>query len=96
MDKSTILAELRRVKPELMKAYGLTELALFGSYSRNEQTPESDIDLLVDFEPAIAKNFFQCAYRLQELFSQKKVQLVVKDGIKPKYFEVIKPDLLYA
>jgi predicted nucleotidyltransferase len=96
MDKATILMELRRVKPELMKAYGLTELALFGSYSRDEQTPQSDIDLMVDFEPVIADNFFQCAFQLQDLFASKKVQIVMKDAIKPRYFEAIKPDLLYA
>ena len=61
MDKSIILAELKRVKPELMKAYGLKELALFGSYSRDEQTPQSDIDLLVDFDKVDFHNFFNCA-----------------------------------
>jgi predicted nucleotidyltransferase len=96
MDKATILSTLRRVKPEFQQKYGLTEIALFGSYSRDEQTPESDIDLMVDFEPIVAKNFFQCAYMLEELFTGKKVQPVLKDGIKPRYFEAIKPDLIYA
>lgn len=96
MDKAIILDELKRIKPELMNAYGLTELALFGSYSRDEQTPQSDIDLMVDFNPIIADNFFHCAYKLQELFANKRVQIVMRDGIKPRYFEAIKPDLLYA
>jgi predicted nucleotidyltransferase len=47
MDKSTILSELKRVKPELINKYGLASLALFGSYSRDEQSKESDIDLLL-------------------------------------------------
>lgn len=96
MNKSTILSELKRVKPELANKYGLSSLALFGSYSRDEQTVESDIDLLVDFEKIIAKKFFHCAFELQDLFAGKKVQIVMKDGIKPKYFEAIKPDLIYA
>ena len=96
MDKSIILSELKRVKPELANKYGLSSLALFGSYSRDEQSAESDIDLLVDFEPIIADNFFNCAFRLQDLFAEKKVQIVMRDGIKPKYFEAIKPDLIYA
>ncbi len=84
------------MKPELVNKYGLSSLALFGSYSRDEQTVESDIDLLVDFEKIIAKKFFHCAFELQGLFAGKKVQIVMKDGIKPKYFEAIKPDLIYA
>lgn len=96
MDKSIILSELKRVKPELMKAYGLTELALFGSYSRDEQTSESDIDLLVDFRDVNADNFFDCIFKLEDTFPKKKVQVVTRNGIKPKYLEAIKHDLIYA
>jgi predicted nucleotidyltransferase len=96
MDKATILSTLRQVKPELQQRYGLTEIALFGSYSRDEQTPESDIDLMLYFERLNADNFFECAYTLENLFRGKKVQVVSKGGIKPRYFEAIKPDLLYA
>jgi uncharacterized protein len=35
----------------LAKRYGVTELRLFGSVARGEDTPESDIDFLVDMEP---------------------------------------------
>jgi predicted nucleotidyltransferase len=31
--------------------FGIRNVGLFGSYGRNEQSVESDIDLLVDFEP---------------------------------------------
>ena len=96
MNKSIILSELKKVKPVLSNKYGLTTLALFGSYSRDEQTPQSDIDLMVDFQPIIAKNFFNCVFELEDLFAGKKVQVVMKDGIKPRYFEAIKPDLIYA
>lgn len=96
MDKAIILAELKRVKPELQRKYGLSEIALFGSYSRDEQTPESDIDLMIDFEKLDVHKFFECAYTLEDLFKDKKVQIVTKGGIKPRYFEAIKPDLLYA
>ena len=96
MDKATILSELKRVKPELAKAYGLTELALFGSYSRDEQTPQSDIDLMVDFDVPHFNTFFDCVSTLKDLFKEKEVQVVTKGGIKPQYFNAIKTDLLYA
>lgn len=64
MDKAVILSQLRRVKPELQQKYGLLEIALFGSHSRYEQMPESDIDLMVGFEKVDADNFFSCAFAL--------------------------------
>ena len=96
MDKATILAELKRVKPQLERKYGLSEIALFGSYSRDEQTPESDIDLLINFKEVNASNFFGCVFTLEDIFPDKKVQVVTRGGIKPKYFEAIKSDLIYA
>jgi predicted nucleotidyltransferase len=96
MDKATILSTLRRVKPQLQQKYGLSQIALFGSYSRDEQTPESDIDLMVDFNTVSYRNFFDCAYTLEKTFSNKKVQVVIRDGIKPRYFEAIKSDLIYV
>jgi predicted nucleotidyltransferase len=96
MNKSTILSEFKRVKPELANKYGLSSFALFGSYSRDEQTVESDSDLLVDFEKTDVHNFFNCAFALEDMLKDKKVHIVTRDGIKPKYFEVIKQDLLYA
>jgi len=96
MMRSDVISKLKSIKPELQKKYGLTTLALFGSYSRNEQRPDSDIDLLIDFDKIDVHNFFNCAFDLEDLFKDKKVQIVTKDGIKPKYFEVIKQELLYA
>lgn len=96
MDKATILAKLRRIKPELEQKYGLSEIALFGSYSRDEQTPESDIDLLIDFKKVTARYFFDCVFLLEDTFPEKEIQIVTRSGIKPKYFEAIKPDLIYA
>ena len=47
INKTEILNKLRAVKPSLQEKYYLTELALFGSYARNEQTDQSDIDIMV-------------------------------------------------
>ena len=96
MDRAMILAKLSWIKPQLQSKYGLTEIALFGSYSRDEQTTQSDIDLMVDFENITYRNLFDCAVELENLFKGKKVQVVTRDGIKPRYFEAIKPDLRYA
>ena len=96
MNKADIIYKLKQLKPGLVRKYGLTELALFGSYSRDEQKPDSDIDLLIDLKIPNADYFFDCAFALQDSFKDKKVEIVTADGIKPGYFEAIKPDLVYV
>ncbi len=96
MDKVVILQKLRKLKPIFQQNYGLSEIALFGSYSRDEQTEESDIDIMVDFSNPIGIEYFDLVYALNDSFKNSKVQVVSKKGIKPKYFDRLKQDLLYA
>ncbi|MBN8673729.1 MAG: nucleotidyltransferase domain-containing protein [Chitinophagales bacterium] len=95
-DKHSILATLKRVKPSLEKKYGVKDLALFGSYSRNAAVEgKSDVDVMVDFSQPIGLAFVDLADEL-ELLLQLKVDLISRGGIKPKYFRVIEPDLIYV
>ncbi len=96
MDKQLIIQQLKKVKPVLSEKYGLTDLALFGSYSRNEETDLSDIDIMVDYKSPMGLKYFDMVYELEDMFKEKKVQVVSRVGIKPKYFERIKHDLIYA
>jgi predicted nucleotidyltransferase len=49
MNKDQVIAKLREHEPEL-KAAGIVRLSVFGSVARGENTPESDVDLLADFD----------------------------------------------
>ena len=94
-DRQIILATLKQAKPLLEKKYGIKDLALFGSYSRNEAVAgKSDVDVMVDFTQPIGLAFVDLADELEQLL-QMKVDLVSRGGIKPKYFSVIEPDLIY-
>ncbi len=66
MNKQYILQKLRHLKPELQVKYGVSELALFGSYSRDEQTLESDLDIMVDFNKPVGIEFFDVVYLLKD------------------------------
>jgi uncharacterized protein len=48
--KDYILATIKSSKSELLR-FGIRNIGLFGSYVRNEQSANSDIDILIDFEP---------------------------------------------
>jgi predicted nucleotidyltransferase len=71
-------------------------LALFGSYSRDQQTKESDIDIMIDFSRPVGIEYMEVVYLLKEAFATVDVQVVSKKAIKAKYYERLKNDLLYA
>ena len=96
MDKQFILQRLRTLKPGLQEKYGVSELALFGSYSRDEQTHESDIDIMIDFYKPVGIEFLEVVYLLKDEFTSIEVQVVSKKAIKEKYYNRLKQDLLYA
>jgi len=52
-DKNEILKILKEIKPDLEKDYNITEIGLFGSYLRGEQTQKSDIDILLDHKSGL-------------------------------------------
>lgn len=95
MDKTEIIQKLKTIKPVLQQKYGVYELALFGSYSRDEQTAASDIDIMVAYRKKMGMQFLDMIYELDDLFNQQ-VQVVSKQGIKEKYFNAIKGDLIYV
>ncbi len=82
--RAIILKTLKASKLKLSK-FGIRNVGLFGSYLRNEQSSESDIDLLIDFEPE-KENFdnFMAAYDLfEKIFKNEKIEVVTKNGLSP-------------
>jgi len=93
--KQHILQELSDSKDRLFSKYGIKEMAVFGSVSREENTDESDLDILVDFNRQIGIEFIDLADELEALLNMK-IDLVSKGGLKEKYFRVIEKDLSYV
>lgn len=93
------LSEIKRLlqlnKNKLAAKYSLKNLALFGSFTRDEATEQSDLDILVEFEKPIGLDFVLLADELEEILGVK-VDVVTPDAIKPKMFEYIKRDLQYV
>ncbi len=77
---------------ETIKSFGVTQIGLFGSYVRNEQTSTSDIDFLVDIvkEKKTLKNYIDFCDLLESLFVNNKIDIVSKKGIS----EFIGPHIL--
>jgi predicted nucleotidyltransferase len=90
-----IKADLSLLKDELDKRFGVSAIGLFGSITRDDFTEKSDIDILIDFSRPIGMEFFTLADLLESRL-KRKVDLITLDGIKPRYFEAIKKDLIYV
>lgn len=81
MTKAEILSKLTELKPTLYRDYAVTEIGLFGSYSDNSNTEESDIDILIELEKPIGWRFFTLELFLEDVF-KKKIDLVTKNALK--------------
>ncbi|MGH7253083.1 MAG: nucleotidyltransferase family protein [Nitrospiraceae bacterium] len=74
---------LRERMPELKDRYKVTSMGLFGSYVRQAQRKKSDLDLLVEFqEPPSLLTFLRLEHDLSDLLGVK-VDLVMKDALRP-------------
>ncbi len=81
--KKEILSIIREKQREI-KTLGVKQLGLFGSFVRDEQNAESDIDVLVEFEAGQKSfdNFIQLSFLLED-FLQHPVELVTAESLSP-------------
>ena len=95
--KSTILSIISNNKTKFA-SFGVKKIGLFGSYVRNEQQPQSDIDILVDFEPEkeTFDNFMNVHNYLEELFLNEKIEVVTVNGLSPYIGKYILNEVNYV
>ncbi len=82
-------------KSRLISTYGLKNIAIFGSYSRDQQNDASDLDILVEFSRPVGIEFIDLAEELEGLLNIK-VDLVSRNGVRPEYLKQIESDLNYV
>jgi len=78
-----------------IRAYGVRRIGLFGSCARGEETEESDLDFVVEFEKKSFDAYMDLKAFLEERF-QRKVDLVIADAIKPRLRQTILSETVYA
>ena len=89
-------ATLALHKEELRKKFKVKEIGIFGSYVRQEQNKKSDVDVLVTFYETIDLfTFVELENYLSDILGVK-VDLVMKDGIKPRLKERILSEAVYV
>lgn len=88
LTRTDILSKLTELKPILHKDFSVNKIGLFGSYSDNSFTEESDIDILVELEKPIGWKFFSLELYLEQIFN-KKIDLVTQNALKEQIKENI-------
>ena len=94
MTRDEVLDLLRTHKGALADRFGVTGLALYGSFARDQATSESDIDILVEFEaPPDWRRYFGAQFYLEELLG-RTVDLAAAGEVRPEIRPYVERDVI--
>ena len=94
MTKHDIIARLREIKPNLVQEYSIKSIGLFGSFSDDSFTEDSDIDILIELEKPIGWKFLSLELYLEKMFN-RKIDLVTKNALKEQIRDQILNQVQY-
>jgi predicted nucleotidyltransferase len=102
MPVRTTVADIRKTlrenEEDLKARYGIKRIGIFGSFVRGEAGEESDLDLLVEFEPEAdvgLLRFVEAENHLSDLLGVK-VDLVERAALRPRIGKHILEEVVYA
>ncbi|MBD3794570.1 MAG: nucleotidyltransferase domain-containing protein [Epsilonproteobacteria bacterium] len=96
MNKNEILQKLSAHKEYIQNNYEVDKIGLFGSYAKDMQTNQSDIDIYVEFKNKTFRNISGLWIYLEELYD-KKIDLLHKHKqSKGAIFETIQKEVIYG
>lgn len=90
-----IQSVLAKALPDLQARYPIKSLGIFGSVAREEAGPQSDVDLLIEFDGPVGWEFVDIHGELEQLL-HRRVDLVSVRAIKPRMLAYIQQDLVYV
>lgn len=94
MQRDELLALLSSRHEEIARRFGVRSLALFGSFARDEARPDSDVDLVVEFEPpATWEGYNGLLDYLEELLG-RSVDLVSRSKLKPRLRSYVEREMI--
>ena len=95
-ERDKILDILRVFKLNNADKYGIESLALFGSFSRNEQNADSDIDILVNLKTPSLYLYASLKSDLESILSHEVDVISAKSKLREEFKESISKDLIYV
>ncbi len=96
MNRDEVLNALRAHKPTLAERFGVTRLALYGSFARDQATPDSDVDVLVEFDtPPDWRRYFGAQFYLEDLLG-RTVDLATDGEVRAEIRPYVERDSIYV
>ena len=98
LTNSEILDFLEQNKTYFNQHFHIVKIGIFGSFARNEQTPESDIDIILDWQDN-TRNIFHLKKELKDFLQnnfKRNIDICSEKWIKPVFKEMILKDVIYA
>lgn len=96
-NKQFILSQIKLLKGEL-RELGVIKIGLFGSYARGEQSENSDIDILIEFEPDQENfdNYMSVYDEIEKRFTNEKIEVVTTNCLSPHIGPKILKEVTYS
>jgi len=96
MTKNDILKTLSEQKEYIQKTYEVDKIGLFGSYAKDLQTKESDIDIYVEFKNKTFRNLAGLWVYLEKIYN-KKIDIMHKHKrSEGAIFDSIQKEIIYG
>ncbi|MBP7398632.1 MAG: nucleotidyltransferase family protein [Chitinophagales bacterium] len=86
--------KLKQIKPDLLDKFHVTNIGYFGSYSKNQQNENSDLDILVEFSKPVGWEFFTLEQFLENKLGLR-IDLVTSNALKDRIKEIILKEVKY-
>jgi hypothetical protein len=90
------IKKLEQFKTAFGKQFGITKLGIFGSVARNENTEDSDIDIVVEVQKPTLSLMYELREALKALFGCEVDLVRFRDSLRPLFKSNIQKDVIYV
>jgi predicted nucleotidyltransferase len=91
----SVVERIARIREELSERYSVVRIGVFGSFARGEESPGSDVDIVVELAQPSFDHYMDLKFRLEEVL-QRPVDLVMAETMKPRLKPIIEQEAVYA
>jgi predicted nucleotidyltransferase len=90
-----LILKIQELRPELIERFFVRSIGLFGSMATGHSNKQSDVDILVELNEPTFDHYMELKFRLEEALG-RKVDLVLKDTLKPRLKPIIEKEVRYV
>lgn len=91
----SVVERIASIREELSERYTVVRIGVFGSFARGDESPESDVDVVVELAQPTFDHYMDLKFRLEEVL-QRPVDLVMVETLKPRLKPIIEQEVVYA